>query len=421
MFLKPDVALEAHNLGIKFSRNVSAARRNGFRDFARAMLWREPHDRLRPGEFWSLRGISFELRKQEALGVIGLNGSGKTTLLKIINGIYRPDQGWVATEGETGALIELGAGIHPELSGRENIYIKCALLGMARDEVDELIEPIIEFSELRPYMDASVKNYSSGMLVRLGFSVIAHTRPDILLMDEVLAVGDFKFRQKCMDRLNRMREHASVILVSHSDMHITRFCDRALVLEQGKMAFLGSPDDAVKFYTESGEQSKEDEKKRKPTHAPSRAFYGDIYRNPEKICDVSHCWTNGEGQVVERVSYGDQLVLEFSFRLKVRVKQLIIGIPIWTVDGVYATAMSTDQSQCELKANRDGWVTGRLIVDPVLFNPGDYVSVVAIVGDNEFFYRQLNPRFSVSYEPRRFGVMLPPHRWYMSSTRDANY
>jgi lipopolysaccharide transport system ATP-binding protein len=191
-------------------------------------------DRLRPDEFWAVKDVSFELRRGECLGLIGRNGAGKTTLLKMLNGLIKPDQGRITMRGQVGALIALGAGFNPILTGRENIYVNGSVLGLTKKSIDDKIEEIIDFAELRDFIDTPVQSYSSGMQVRLGFAVATALRPDVLLLDEVLAVGDTAFRVKCFNRMYEMLENASVIFVSHNMSQISRICDRLLLLENGR-------------------------------------------------------------------------------------------------------------------------------------------------------------------------------------------
>jgi lipopolysaccharide transport system ATP-binding protein len=189
---------------------------------------------LREGEFYAVRDVSFELRRGECLGLIGHNGAGKTTLLKMLNGLIKPDTGRIEMNGRVGALIALGAGFNPILTGRENIYINGSVLGLSKKEIDEKIEEIIDFAEIGEFIDAPVQNYSSGMQVRLGFSVASSLSPDILILDEVLAVGDIGFVIKCLNRVRNMTAKAAVVLVSHNMQFISSFCSRVIFMERGK-------------------------------------------------------------------------------------------------------------------------------------------------------------------------------------------
>jgi lipopolysaccharide transport system ATP-binding protein len=199
--------------------------------------------RLRPGEFWALEDVSFELRRGECLGLIGRNGAGKTTLLKLLNGLIKPDAGRIELRGRVGALIALGAGFNPILTGRENIYVNGSVLGLRKSEIGQKIDAIIEFAELREFIDAPVQSYSSGMHVRLGFAIASALDPDVLLLDEVLAVGDIGFTIKCLNRMREIAPRAAVVFVSHNMQFISSFCTRVLVLEKGRTV-LDHPDPA---------------------------------------------------------------------------------------------------------------------------------------------------------------------------------
>lgn len=203
---------------------------------------------LRKGEFWANQGISFELRRGECLGLIGKNGAGKTTLLKMLNGLIKPDQGSITMHGRVGALIALGAGFNPILTGRENVYIAASVLGFSKKEVDERFDEIVDFAEIPEFIDSPVQSYSSGMQVRLGFAVASSLEPDILLIDEVLAVGDVGFRTKCYNRIYELCKSAAVIFVSHNMPQIDRLCSRSMVLAGGKEVFCGPTGLAIDKY-----------------------------------------------------------------------------------------------------------------------------------------------------------------------------
>ena len=195
-----------------------------------------------------LRGLDFEVKKGEFLGIVGRNGSGKSTLLKVLSGIYVPEKGDVEIYGTLVPFIELGVGFNPELTGRENIYLNGALLGFSNAEVDEMYDEIVEFAELKDFMDQKLKNYSSGMQVRLAFSIAIRARGDILILDEVLAVGDAAFQQKCNDYFASLHGNQTVVLVTHSMDNVRKFCDRAILIEDGKIKYEGDPEKVADEY-----------------------------------------------------------------------------------------------------------------------------------------------------------------------------
>lgn len=201
-------------------------------------------------EFWALRDVSFEVKPGEALGIIGHNGSGKSTTLKLLSRILRPDGGRIIVKGRIGALIELAAGFHPDLTGRENVFLNASILGMNKDDIAKKYDEIVDFAELQEFMDTPVKWYSSGMYARLGFAVASHIDPEVLLVDEVLSVGDIGFQQKCEKKIQSIKEKGlTIVFVSHNMSAISAICDKVLVLNKGNGQFLGSSQEAISIYT----------------------------------------------------------------------------------------------------------------------------------------------------------------------------
>jgi ABC-type polysaccharide/polyol phosphate transport system ATPase subunit len=220
-----------------------------FREKPSSLKARLISSRSRAEDFWALKDVAFEVREGESLGLIGHNGSGKTTLLKVVAGILRPTEGIVRTRGRMAALLELGAGFHPELTGRENVYLNASFLGLTRKDTDAVYEDIVAFAEIEDFMDNQVKFYSSGMLVRLGFAVAVHVDPEILLVDEVLAVGDKRFRNKCLKRIEELLGRGTTLfLVSHSEGNLLKYCERGLYLESGEMRADGPIADVIEQY-----------------------------------------------------------------------------------------------------------------------------------------------------------------------------
>lgn len=244
--------IRVEGLSKKFCRDLRTSLRYGVADLTGEMFGRPRGKVLRDKEFWAVHDISFEVRRGEVLGLLGHNGAGKTTLLRILNGLIKPDHGRVELRGRVGALIALGAGFNPILTGRENVYINAAVLGMGRAEVDARIDEIIEFSEIGEFIDTPVRNYSSGMNVRLGFSVAALLiKPDVLFLDEVLAVGDIGFTIKCLNVVRSLASEAAVVLVTHSMAHVSAFCSRAIVMDHGRMLLdAENPADGIERYFE---------------------------------------------------------------------------------------------------------------------------------------------------------------------------
>lgn len=250
-----DLAIRVQELGKQYrsgGRAPAATLREALYDALRAP-WRRQPERRR--DFWALQDVSFEVRRSEVLGVIGPNGAGKSTLLKILSRITEPTRGRVEMRGRVGSLLEVGTGFHPELSGRENVYLNGAILGMRRGEIAARFDEIVAFAELEAFIDMPVKRYSTGMYLRLAFAVAAHLEPEILLVDEVLAVGDARFQRRCLGKMGEAaRAGRAVLLVSHNMAAIANLCQQALVLEQGRVAYQGDAQTAVLRYLQTGSQ-----------------------------------------------------------------------------------------------------------------------------------------------------------------------
>jgi lipopolysaccharide transport system ATP-binding protein len=243
----------ASGVSKKFCRDFKRSLLYGLSDIGSTMLGHGTAAALdeRPGEFWALRDVHMTLRRGECLGLLGHNGAGKTTLLRILNGLIRPDAGRVETRGRVAAIIALGAGFNPILSGRENIYINAAILGLKKKDIDEKIEEIIDFAELRESIDMPVQSYSSGMTVRLGFSIATAMSPDVLFLDEVLAVGDASFRHKCYNRLGKIMESCATIMVSHGMDQIAMVCTRVGIMNRGRLTLFDDVGEGIRQYERS--------------------------------------------------------------------------------------------------------------------------------------------------------------------------
>jgi lipopolysaccharide transport system ATP-binding protein len=244
-----DVILQVEGASKRFCRDLKRSLWYGLTDIAGDCLGRSTaRADLRPGEFWALHDVSFELRRGECLGLIGSNGAGKTTLLRLISGLIKPDAGAIRRRGRLGALIALGAGFNPVLTGRENIFVNAAILGLTKKETLARLDEIIAFADIGDALEAPVQSYSSGMTVRLGFAIAAHLEPDLLLIDEVLAVGDMAFRAKCYGMLGALKQRAAVVVVSHNHEHLLQIADKGHFLENGMTRFVGKIDAVADLY-----------------------------------------------------------------------------------------------------------------------------------------------------------------------------
>jgi lipopolysaccharide transport system ATP-binding protein len=248
--IEDEIVLSVQNISKRFCRNLKRSMFYAMTDIGEELLGlRSDCKTLRKHEFWSLQDVSFNLKKGEAIGLIGANGAGKTTLLKIISGLIKPDQGTVQSRGRVAPMIALGAGFNPILSGRENIFVNMTILGLTPRQIEERYDQVVDFAEIRHAIDAPVQTYSSGMSARLGFSCAIHTSPDILLIDEVLAVGDMKFRTKCYRKLAELRAAGtSFVMVSHSANTIIQSCTSGIYLKAGQVKFHGTAIDVMDFY-----------------------------------------------------------------------------------------------------------------------------------------------------------------------------
>lgn len=244
-----DVLLKVEHVSKRFSRSLKRALWYGVRDLTGELLGQAGgRAELRSSEFWAVDDVSFELRRGECLGLIGPNGAGKSTLLKLLNGLIKPDRGRITVRGHVGALIELGAGFNPILTGRENIYVNGIVHGISRREIDRKFDEIVDFAEIEDFLDMPVRSYSSGMRVRLGFAVATQMSPDVLMIDEVLAVGDAGFRAKCYNQISRMAERTAVVFVSHSMPQVARLANHVAVLDHGQCCFNGNAPEAINHY-----------------------------------------------------------------------------------------------------------------------------------------------------------------------------
>lgn len=303
-----DTLIQVDSVSKKFCRSLKRSLWYGVQDIGAELLGRSRTPELRRDEFWAVRDVSFELRRGECLGLIGHNGAGKSTLLKMLNGLIKPDKGSITMRGRVGALIELGTGFNPVLTGRENIYNNGAVLGFAKKEIDERFDSIVEFAEIGDFLDTPVQNYSSGMKVRLGFAVASHMEPDILLIDEVLAVGDIAFTLKCFSRMDALLQNTAIILVSHNIPQIARMCT-ALVVMKGGHSVYNSADvaDGINLYYSMLEK-------------PPGNYIGSDAAVLEEVRLASGVRSAAGGQEMY-VEYGEELVVTIKVRMNRQIEK----------------------------------------------------------------------------------------------------
>jgi ABC-type polysaccharide/polyol phosphate transport system ATPase subunit len=397
-------------------------RRRQFATLKSALLSGRILSDLRPDEkFDALKGVTFDVVAGRTFGIIGRNGSGKSTLLKMIAGIGRPTSGSVVVNGRVSALIELGAGFHPEISGRENVYINGMMLGLSKREVVERFDQIVAFAELEDFIDAPVKTYSSGMYLRLGFAVAIHVDPDVLLVDEVLAVGDEAFTHKCLDKFAEFRRRGrTVLLVTHSLDLVTRFCDEALWLDSGVPRQQGDPKRIVDAYLMdvAGLENQTD---------ASLAAAPEPAEPPDASQVVAGRWGSREveiaavelvgrsGQPAQISQSGDPLEVRLHVRARQPVTDLVFGIGIFNADGVCCYGTNTHIEGATSGAmSGDGQVSFR--IDRLDLLEGTYKVDVAAHRQNgvPYDYHRLLHTLRVVSSTKDTGVFRPPHSWTFS-------
>jgi len=347
---------------------------------------------------WALKDVSFELGPGEALGIIGPNGAGKTTVLKILSRITAPTKGRVSVKGRVSALIELGAGFHPDLTGRDNIYLNGTILGLSRREINRRFDAIVAFSELETFIDTPVKRYSSGMYVRLGFSVAAHTDPDVLLVDEVLAVGDLAFQAKCRRRIRELiQQGVTIAFVSHNLHAVSHLCPRAIVLSKGHAIYDGPTEGAVELYRETLAEGSGEIR---------RAGTGEVEIRRLIILDAN-------GNERHRFHTGDRITLRVEYYARKPVEDLVVNAAILTLQGTAVTDMRTDVDGVHL-----GTIMGSghvdLTIDPLNLLPNVYTLNVTFMHPDGFgFYHRVEGagQFRIAGGQLVNGTTYFPHSW----------
>ena len=398
-----------------------------FRTLKSALLTGSLITDLRPDEtFTALDGVSFEVPRGTTFGVIGENGSGKSTLLKLLAGITKPTRGALRVAGRISALIELGAGFHPEISGRENVAINGIMLGLTRREVDERFDEIVDFAELREFIDAPVKTYSSGMYMRLGFSVAIHVDPDVLLIDEVLAVGDEAFTRKCLDKIGEFhRRGKTIVLVTHSLGLVEKMCDETLWLRHGRKAGIGDPRrvvDAYLTYVAGGEEALL-ARDQAVAPAPEAETKPEGYREGRwgsREVEITRVrLVDDRGQERHVFASGEGVTLRLEVEARAEVEDFVFGVGIFTADGVSVYGTNTHiEDYVPRRAVGRGEVS--LELSDLRLVEGTYLLDVAVHrrdGTPYDYHRGLHS-FRVKSRIKDVGVYRPPHRWSFTGGLD---
>ena len=319
------------------------------------------------GTIWALRDVSFEVYKGQVLGIIGRNGAGKSTLLKILSRITEPTEGYAEIHGKVGSLLEVGTGFHPELSGRENIYLNGAILGMRREEIDRKFDEIVAFSEVEKFIDTPVKRFSSGMYLRLAFAVAAHLEPQILVVDEVLAVGDAEFQRKCLGKMNDVaKEGRTVIFVSHNMSAILRLTEETILLDQGRIVLRAPTPQAVDHYMASG-FSQSGERTWDIDEIPTEA--APFRPIALRVSDLNQ-------RRFDRVRSTNPISIEVEYALDAPIKGLRVGIYVQTTRGEFVlTSFDTDSTQQyeRYSVRSEGHYISKCTLPPDFLNEGQYV------------------------------------------------
>ncbi len=327
----------------------------------------------RKQELWALRDVSFEVPEGESLGIIGNNGAGKSTLLKLLSKITTPTSGEIRIRGRLSALIEVGSGFHPELTGRENIFLNGSMLGMTRSEIARKVESVVEFAGVSEHIDVPVKRYSSGMYVRLGFSIAAHLDPDILLLDEVLAVGDIVFQAKCLDLVSQMREAGrTIVLISHDLGAIQRVCDRAILLHHGQVLTTGSPADVIDHYQQ---MAMGQEETYHLSNSPLRRRAACSYIK----------FTSAEPDENPRTGY--PMVAHFGFHARESLENIVFNVLIYWPSG-YLCAQLTTAVSCPRLRIKEGSGEVEFCCPALEIQPGWYRVDISIESNGNYIDRQ---------------------------------
>ena len=396
--------INVKQVGKKFCRTAARSARYGLQDIVTRLSGTKPIQDLRPGEFWAARDISFELKRGECLGIIGPNGAGKSTLLKMINSIILPDRGVIEITGKVGALIEIGAGFHPLLTGRENIYIGGTILGLSRKEIDAKFDDIVAFSGCEDFIDTPVKYYSNGMYARLGFAVAIQNRPDILIIDEVLSVGDINFRAKCFNEIYKLLDRSAVIFISHNLPDVSRICNRLLVMNKGECAYYGDEvSRGISIY-----QSFQGE--------PVSSVYSDKASFEEVIIMDEY------GIEQSEIRYGDSLHLGLVLKADKAYPSVDVNILILNQDLQTIMQCSSLFSGYEINNTGRG-IRIRVNLGRIYLNSGYYALTLGITskfhGENLAKYTNIR-RFRVISHALGYAPIQIPGNWEIVNQHDVN-
>lgn len=396
--MKPVVIVE--NVSKKFSRRADIHRHYGIKALVYELIGRSQSTELRPDEFLSVDNVSFNLYPGDTFALIGRNGCGKTTTLQMLNGTLKPDAGRVIIDGRVQALIALGAGFNPRLSGLENIYSAAAVLGLSSKETRAIIDEVVDFAELEEFIDSPVQTYSSGMYARLGFAVAVHLKPEIMLIDEILGVGDQAFQNKCFTKMQQLRNlGVTIILVSHHRSRVVQLCERALWLHKGKPLKAGPVLDVMNAYTKflEEEEARKVQLQSSPVSAKktsNEVLYNFIYDQFDQIDNLTVILRVGCAEVA-MFRIHDEVVIDFSFDLKKTVQDLNATLIFYNTEGLLLNATSTINGQ-KIKHIHEGRVSCRVTIKDFNLTPGSYALILAVQEGPAYLYRNIVKEFVVT-------------------------
>ncbi|MCJ2119476.1 ABC transporter ATP-binding protein [Methylobacterium sp. J-001] len=400
------MAISVQDIGKQYWRAPRATHDNSLREAliegARGLLTRKSHARPSKEGFWALKDVSFGIKHGENVGIIGMNGAGKSTLLKLISRIAAPTTGSIKLVGRVGALLEVGTGFHRELTGRENIFLYGSILGMHRHEIAEKFDAIVAFSEIGEFIDMPVKRYSSGMYVRLAFSVAAHLEPDILLLDEVLAVGDYTFQKKCIDFARRLQTKGStILLVSHNMFSVKTMCERVIYIKNGRVAFDGPTDEGLRHYEQDSYL------------ADAPWFRPEGGRQPVEIRDVVIADESGAPKTLFR--HGERMRITARYTASEPITDPHVLFSVTRSDELLCCNFSTMTDRAKLPT-LSGEGTIELLTPPLTLTADTYTvsTVVRQRGFERLLAAQIGARFHVEHPvlaPDAFGVFHQPGTW----------
>lgn len=425
-----DLAIRVENISKRYRIGLAQERPDTLRDLLVSSVRRfkhllsnpESNHNDDPALIWALKDVSFEVERGQVLGIIGRNGAGKSTLLKILSRVTDPTEGYGEIYGRVGSLLEVGTGFHPELSGRENIYLNGAILGMRREEIDRKFDEIVAFSEVGKFIDTPVKRFSSGMYLRLAFAVAAHLEPEILVVDEVLAVGDAEFQRKCLGKMNDVaQEGRTVLFVSHNMSAILRLTKETIVLDEGKIVMRAPTPEAVDYYLNMG-----------------LTKLGERFWTDEELGDDTNVFKpialrvlNPSGEVVDTVNAVEGFTIEFEYQLSEGISGLRVGLYMMTTRGEYVfTTFDTDDPELyqQFSLRPAGHYFSQCQIPPNLMNEGRFVLGVnaSVYRIRRYFQDDKALTFTVDatgapgtqWPEKRLGLVRPQLDWNIESIEE---